>query len=62
LLERVMYSAIDGALPAIPIPSFTLPSSLGTYGLPVGAVLGITTPTLSTEPPHFVLRGGFAVR
>lgn len=62
LLERVMTSALDGALPAIPIPSFRLPASLGTYGLPVGAQLGISSPTLTREAPHFVLRGGFAVR
>jgi hypothetical protein len=62
LLERVMWSALEGALPAIPIPSFPIPASLGGFGLPVGAELGITTPTLGREAPHFVLRGGFAVR
>ncbi|UJR84582.1 hypothetical protein [Sandaracinus amylolyticus] len=62
LLQRVVSSALTDALPAIPIPSFTLPASLATYGLPAGAQLGITSPTLATQPPHFVLRGGFAVR
>ncbi len=62
LLQRVLYSALDGALPSIPIPSFTLPSSLSVYGLPAGASLGIVGPALDTEAPHFVLRGNFAVR
>lgn len=62
LLERVLGPALNDALPAIPIPSFTLPASLAAYGLPAGAQLGITMPTLSVEPPHAVLRGSFAVR
>lgn len=62
LLQRVVFSALDGALPAIPIPSFTLPSSLSAYGLPAGAELGIVSPIFDTEAPHFVLRGNFAVR
>ncbi len=62
LIQHIAYTALDGALPAIPIPSFTLPASLATYGLPAGAELGIVSPSLSPEPPHFVLRGGFAVR
>jgi hypothetical protein len=62
LLQRVAGSALEGALPAIPIPSFELPSSLSTFGLPAGARLGLTSPSFAAERPHFVLRGGFAVR
>ncbi len=62
LIQHIAYSALDGALPAIPIPSFALPDSLSVYGLPSGAALGIVDPTLSAEAPHFVLRGDFAVR
>ncbi|MGE0788416.1 MAG: hypothetical protein AB7S26_22265 [Sandaracinaceae bacterium] len=62
LLERVIGPALNDALPAIPIPSFTLPASLAPYGLPAGARLGITSPTLTFEEPHVILRGGFAVR
>lgn len=62
LLERLAQTALEGALPAIPIPSFTLPASLGIYGLPAGAELGLVSPSLSSESPHFVLRGAFAVR
>ncbi|MEZ4337469.1 MAG: hypothetical protein R3B82_12685 [Sandaracinaceae bacterium] len=62
LLERILRPALNDALPAIPIPSFTLPSSVSAYGLPAGAVLGIVMPTMAMEPPHVVLRGEFAVR
>jgi len=62
LLERVLRPALNDALPAIPIPSFTLPASVSDFGLPAGANLGIVSPTLAMEPPHVVLRGEFAVR
>lgn len=62
LLERVALSALEDALPALPIPSFELPASLATFGLPAGARLGIVSPTLANERPHYVLRGSFAVR
>ena len=62
LLERVLRPALNDALPAIPIPSFTLPSSVSRYGLPAGAELGIVTPGLDLAAPHVILRGDFAVR
>lgn len=62
LLERIIRPALMDALPTLPIPSFELPASLATYGLPAGAELGLVRPGLSPEPPHFVLRGDFAVR
>lgn len=62
LLERVLRPALDDALPALPIPSFSIPASLARYGLPAGARLGLTSPALAFEAPHFVLRGDFAVR
>lgn len=62
LLTRILVPALNDALPAIPIPSFELPSSVSAYGLPVGARMGIVSPYFSMEPPHFSLRGDFAVR
>lgn len=62
LLERILRPALNDALPAIPIPSFTLPASVSAYGLPAGAILGIVAPALAMEEPHVVLRGEFAVR
>ncbi len=62
LLQQLANSALNDALPSIPLPTFTIPSSLGPYGLPVGEELGITTPTLTTAPQHFTLRGGFGIR
>jgi hypothetical protein len=62
VLQDVLADAINDGLPAFPIPSFTLPASVSTYGLPAGAELGITNPVLSTTGPHCVLDGGFGVR
>jgi Glucodextranase, domain B len=62
LVQQVIDTSLNNALPSLPIPSFTLPASLAAYGLPVGAQLGITNPTLVITPPHFVLRGGFGIQ
>jgi hypothetical protein len=62
VLQRVVDSSLNSGLPSIPIPSFTLPASLTSYGLPGGRTLGLTAPTLAVESPHFVLRAGFGVR
>jgi len=62
LVQQVIDTSLNNALPSLPIPSFTLPASLAAYGLPVGAQLGITNPSLVITPPHFVLRGGFGVQ
>jgi hypothetical protein len=65
VLNDVLSDAINGGLPAFPIPTFSLPASAANFGLPAGAELGITTPLLSTPASpgtHFVLTGGFGVR
>jgi hypothetical protein len=62
ILRDVLADALNDGLPAVPIPSFTLPASVGTYGLPAGAELGIVAPELSASGSHYVLRGSFGVR
>lgn len=62
LLERILRPALNDALPAIPIPSFTLPASASDFGLPGGATVGITRPRLGMESPHVVLRGELAIQ
>lgn len=61
-LQDVLANAINNGLPAFPIPSFTLPASVATYGLPAGAEVGIVNPVLSTSGSHCVLDGKFGVR
>ncbi|HTR52715.1 MAG TPA: hypothetical protein VMJ10_18500 [Kofleriaceae bacterium] len=58
-LQNVLGSALNNGLPAFPIPSFTLPASVSTYGLPGGARLGIVDPVLTTSNAHCVLDGQF---
>lgn len=59
LVQSIVDRVLNDALPALPIPSFELPSSLTTYGIPAGTELGIRSPALAIEPQHFVLRGNF---
>jgi hypothetical protein len=59
LVQSIVDGALNDALPALPIPSFTLPASVSDFGLTPGMELGITSPALATERPHFVLRGDF---
>jgi hypothetical protein len=61
-LQNVLGSALNNGLPAFPIPSFTLPASVSSYGLPGGAEIGIVDPVLSTSASHCVLDGQFGVR
>ena len=60
--QTVITQSLNNALPAIPIPAFAIPASLGTFGLPVGEELGIVNPTLQSSGQHFVLRGSFGLR
>jgi hypothetical protein len=62
VLQDVLADAINDGLPAFPIPSFELPPSVGTFGLPAGADMGITNPVLSASGSHYVLTGGFGRR
>ncbi|MCB9613681.1 MAG: hypothetical protein H6722_14655 [Sandaracinus sp.] len=59
LVQSIVDRVLNDALPALPIPSFELPSSLSTYGIPAGTSLGLRSPNLAIEPQHFVLRGNF---
>jgi len=61
-LADVLANAINNGLPAFPIPSFTLPASVATYGLPAGAQLGIVNPVLTTGNAHCVLDGQFGAQ
>jgi hypothetical protein len=62
VLERVLLDAVNDGLPAIPIPSFSLPPEVAQFGLPANAQLGITSPVLTTSGEHFRLQGSFGVK
>jgi hypothetical protein len=61
-LRAILVRASQGAVPASPILSFRIPDSLGSYGLPVGARLGVTHPMLRHSGNHLVIEGGFGIR
>jgi hypothetical protein len=62
VLQNVLNQSLNGALPALPIPSFTLPAAVSQFGLPAGAELGVRNPGLSNTMTHFILDGAFGVR
>ena len=66
LFRRVLQSALDtaleGALPALPVPAFELPASVATFGLPAGAYLGLVDAALQLTERRFVLLGNFGTR
>ena len=62
VLGALMPTAAGAALPSLPIPGFSMPSSLGVFGLPTGGVFGIVSPNSSNVAPHHVLRGGAGIR
>jgi hypothetical protein len=62
VLGAMIQTAANSALPAMPIPGFTLPASLGVFGLPTGGVFGIVTPFVNSAAPHHVLRGWSGIR
>lgn len=62
LLEDFINEALGTALPALPIPGFELPASLGAFGMPVGRELGLVDPRMNTLDNHFVLESAFGLR
>jgi hypothetical protein len=62
ILQSVLVDAINGGLPAFPIPTFALPPSAAAFGLPAGAELGILQPRLAVSGMDYVLTGAFGVR
>lgn len=62
LVDELLRSSLNDGLPALPVPSFTLPPSVASYGLPSGAELGITSPSLHLGARHIVLEGSFGIQ
>lgn len=61
LLQKVIDQSLNNSLPALPIPSFTLPASLVTYGIGPGK-LGLVSPSLGFGPRHFRLASQLGIQ
>jgi hypothetical protein len=57
LLELVLEPALDGAVRALPIPSFALPGVLEGVGIPSGSRFGIVNPEVDATPTHVEVGG-----
>lgn len=58
VLDNIVASAGSSALPALPIPSYPLPTG---YGFLPGSTLGMVNPALSISGDHLVLQGGLGL-
>jgi hypothetical protein len=61
VLQDVINTSLNNALPSLPVPSFEIPSSMGSYGLPAGDRLGIVQPSMGGTMLHFVIKGAFGI-
>jgi len=61
LLQKVIDQSLNNSLPALPIPSFALPASLASYGIPPGK-LGLVSPSLGFDPRDFRLTGQLGIQ
>lgn len=61
LLQKVIDQSLNNALPALPIPSFSLPPSLAAYGIGPGK-LGVVNPALGFGPRDFRLTGVLGIQ
>lgn len=61
LLQKVIDQSLNNSLPVLPIPSFALPASLTTYGIPPGK-LGLVNPLLGFGPRDFRLSSQLGIQ
>jgi hypothetical protein len=62
VLTQMIGSALDEALPALPVPSFALPEAVVEFGLPADSELGLENASLSMQAPFVLLRGALGLR
>lgn len=62
LVRGIVNASLNNALPSLPIPSFTLPASLSTFGLPANANLTISTTSTTQTTAQYLLRGNFKIQ
>jgi hypothetical protein len=68
-MREVLALGIGGTLtnlfrsfPPSPVPAFVVPPAAGSFGLPVGASLGLNAMSLATENGRVLVRGTFGQR
>ncbi|MDY0062725.1 MAG: hypothetical protein RBU45_23145 [Myxococcota bacterium] len=62
IVQTLLDSTVNGALPVLPIPDFEMPASLTQYGIVAGTRLGLRQPVLSTSETHFIVQGNLGER
>lgn len=62
IVQHILDTTVNGALPVLPIPDFALPGSLVQFGIPAGTRMGLRQPQMETNATHFVVRGNLGER
>ena len=62
LVQNVLDTSLNSALPTLPVPTFTLPATLSSYGLPPNGKLGLKNIQFNTSSRHVTLQGGFGIQ
>ncbi len=61
LVQGIADDTLNDALPALPIPSFEMPSDVAPFGIPYPSELGVLNPSLRYSNTHFTLDGAFGI-
>lgn len=59
IMQSLLDTALNEALPSFPIPDFALPNSLNAYGVPLNTRLGIKQVVLEKNGSHLQIKGIF---
>jgi len=59
VVQALLDTALNGALPTLPVPDFALPASLEQFGVPAGTRLGLRGLNLTGTPSHWLVDGEF---
>lgn len=62
ILQQVLVTTVNEALPSLPIPAFELPPEVAEFGFPAGAKLSVVNPEIVIGGQHLRVRGGFGVQ
>ena len=62
LMQDVLDDAVNSALPAIPIPAFTIPDSMADYDLPAGDDLGLVDGSIDNDTTHLEITGELGIQ
>lgn len=61
LFEDIIDQSLNAALPSLPIPTFAIPASMGSYDLTPGDEVGLYNTSMNQTSRHLELHGQFGI-